>query len=84
MNTTNVHDAKTHLSKLLEQVANGDEIVISNRGTPVAKLIPYKSEPRKLGLLADKYFEADDCWQHDNDVAALFNNPSAFPNSKES
>ena len=84
MHATNIHDAKTHLSKLLEQVANGDEIIISNRGTPVAKLIPYKAEPRKLGLLANAYFETDDCWQPDSDIASSFNDSPAFPNSKES
>ena len=84
MHTTNVHDAKTHLSKLLKQVASGDEIIISNRGTPVAKLIPYKAESRKLGLLAHSHFETDDCWEPDSDVIASFNNPAAFPNRKES
>ena len=84
MHTTNIHDAKTHLSKLLKQVASGDEIIISNRGTPVAKLIPYKAEPRKLGLLANTHFETDDCWQPDSDVIAAFNNSPAFPSSKES
>jgi len=63
---TNIDDAKTHLSKLLEQVADGDEVVISKRGMPVAKLIPYKVEPRKLGLLANEYFETDDCWEPDS------------------
>jgi len=36
----NVHDAKTHLSKLLERVAMGEEIIISKAGEPVAKLSP--------------------------------------------
>ena len=84
MQTTNIHNAKTHLSKLLEQVANGNEIIISNRGTPVAKLVPYKAEPRKLGLLANAHFETDDCWHPDNDVIAAFDNSPTFPSSKES
>lgn len=37
----NVHEAKTHLSRLLERVARGEEIVIGKAGKPVAKLIPY-------------------------------------------
>jgi prevent-host-death family protein len=40
----NVHEAKTHLSKLLERVEAGEEIVIARNGTPVAKLV--KHEPR--------------------------------------
>lgn len=37
----NVHEAKTHLSRLLERVALGEEIVIGKAGKPVAKLVPY-------------------------------------------
>lgn len=37
----NVHDAKTHLSALLERVAAGEEIVIGKAGRPVARLVPY-------------------------------------------
>ena len=36
----NVHDAKTHFSKLLERVGRGEEIVIAKAGKPVARLIP--------------------------------------------
>lgn len=48
----NIHEAKTSLSKLLVRVAQGDEIIISKSGKPMAKLIPYKKpklEKRKLG-----------------------------------
>jgi prevent-host-death family protein len=38
--SVNVHEAKTHLSKLLERVARGEEIVIAKAGRPVAKLVP--------------------------------------------
>lgn len=37
----NVHEAKTHFSRLLERVANGEEVVIGKAGKPVAKLVPY-------------------------------------------
>jgi prevent-host-death family protein len=36
----NIHDAKTHLSKIIERVEHGEEIVISRAGHPVAKVIP--------------------------------------------
>jgi prevent-host-death family protein len=38
--TVNVHEAKTHLSRLLKRVASGEEIVIARGGTPVAALVP--------------------------------------------
>ena len=37
--TVNVHDAKTHLSKLLADVEAGDEVIIARRGKPVARLV---------------------------------------------
>jgi prevent-host-death family protein len=48
----NMHEAKTHLSRLVERVEGGDEIVISRAGKPAAKLVPVtraKPGPRKLG-----------------------------------
>jgi prevent-host-death family protein len=51
MAPVNIHDAKTHLSRLIEQVEAGQEIVIARAGRPVARLVPYRarSEPRKPG-----------------------------------
>jgi prevent-host-death family protein len=42
MQPINIHEAKTHLSRLVERVAAGEEIVIGRAGKPVAKLIPYR------------------------------------------
>jgi prevent-host-death family protein len=42
MRTINVCEAKTHLSRLLDAVATGEEIVITRAGKPLAKLIPYQ------------------------------------------
>lgn len=44
MDTVNIHQAKTHLSQLLSRVELGEEIVIANRGVPVAKLVPIASK----------------------------------------
>lgn len=54
MTTVNIHDAKTHLSRLLEEVAAGAEVVIARAGKPIARLVPFEAEPRPklLGLLA--------------------------------
>jgi prevent-host-death family protein len=38
----NVHEAKTHLSRLLQRVAQGEEVVIARHGEPVARLVPYR------------------------------------------
>lgn len=40
--SVNIHEAKTHLSRLIERTARGEEIVIAKAGTPVAKLVPYR------------------------------------------
>jgi len=47
----NVHEAKTHLSKLLEQVAGGEDVIIAKAGVPVARLVPIglPRHERRLG-----------------------------------
>jgi prevent-host-death family protein len=42
MDPVNVHEAKTHFSKLLERVSHGEEVTISKAGRPVAKLVPVR------------------------------------------
>ncbi len=44
METVNIHEAKTHLSRLLERVANGEEIIIAKAGKPIASLVGYTEE----------------------------------------
>jgi prevent-host-death family protein len=58
----NVYAAKTHLSRLIDQVNAGEEIVITRHGRPVARLIPAGAAPpkRKLGTLKGKVWIADD------------------------
>lgn len=52
----NVHEAKTHLSRLLDRVAAGEEITIAKAGRPVAKLSGFQGRqlPRKPGSAKDK------------------------------
>ena len=54
--TVNIHEAKTHLSRLVAEVAAGDEIVIARAGKPVARLVPLAAAllPKTLGLLEGK------------------------------
>lgn len=62
MKTVNVHEAKTHLSKLLKQVEEGEEIVIANAGKPVAKLTRVSSAGQKriFGSEAGRFQVPDD------------------------
>lgn len=41
----NIHDAKTHFSKLIHQALNGDEIIIAKSGKPLVRLVPCSAEP---------------------------------------
>ncbi len=57
----NIHQAKTHLSRLLKRVAAGEEIVIASSGKPVAKLVPVAgSEARRPGSAAGLIALKDD------------------------
>ena len=62
MRMVNIHTAKTHLSRLVDEVAAGEEIVIAKAGKPVARLMPYapQREPRQPGLMKGKIWIADD------------------------
>jgi len=58
----NIHEAKTHLSRLLERVAAGEEIVIARAGKPVARLTAWRgiAAPRTPGALRGKIVIHDD------------------------
>ncbi|SBT08305.1 Antitoxin of toxin-antitoxin stability system [Candidatus Accumulibacter aalborgensis] len=63
MQSVNVHEAKTHLSKLLEQVQKGEEIVIARAGMPIARLIAYQPGVRKIappGAMAGEIWIGED------------------------
>jgi prevent-host-death family protein len=55
-----VHAAKTHLSRLLDEVANGEEIEITNRGRVVALLVPAKRRMPHYGFDAGRVWIAED------------------------
>ena len=58
----NIHEAKTHLSRLLERVAMGEEVIIAKAGRPVAKLVPLEGRPKKriLGSAKGEFTVPDD------------------------
>lgn len=62
----NIHEAKTHLSRLVERVEAGEEITLARAGRPVARLVPYRArrEPRRPGL-----------WKGQVSIGADFDDP---------
>ena len=60
--TVNIYEAKTNLSRLVEQVAAGEEIVIAKAGKPVARLAPLRDSkgPRKAGCLEGRFHVSED------------------------
>jgi prevent-host-death family protein len=53
MRVVNVHEAKTHLSRLLDDVQAGEEIVLAKAGRPYARLVPIEPRHRELGFLPE-------------------------------
>jgi prevent-host-death family protein len=72
----NVHEAKTQLSRILERVERGEEVVISRAGTPVAKVVPLAGTRRRpgRGMLRGRIgLSADwDCDQTNESIAVDF------------
>ena len=58
----NIHEAKTHLSRLIERVEAGEEITLARAGRPVARIVPIKRarEPRPLGFWKGRVRIGDD------------------------
>jgi prevent-host-death family protein len=77
MTIVNVHEAKTNLSRLIEQALRGEEVVIARNGVPAVKLVQVEPETkkpkRKPGQLAGLFVEIDpDWWKPDDELADLF------------
>ncbi len=77
MKQVNVHEAKTQLSRLLEEVEAGERIVIARAGEPVAVLTPYKTavRGRRLGLFAGEATLQPDFDALPADITAAFGEP---------
>ena len=76
MQTVSLFDAKTHLSRLVDQIASGaeTEIVISRNGKPVARVVPIESDAsRRIGLAKGEFKVPDDIDRQNAEVAAIFN-----------
>ena len=64
METINIHEAKTHLSRLVEKAARGEPFIIAKAGKPMVKVIPFdqppESEQRRLGFMVGQISVPDD------------------------
>ena len=74
MSLHNMHEAKSQLSKLIEQAEHGEEVIIAKAGKPVAKLIPYQKsvEQRKGGQWKGKIKIKSDFDKLPKDIEAAF------------
>jgi prevent-host-death family protein len=78
MDQVNVYEAKTHLSRLLDRVEAGEEIIIGRSGRPVAMLVPYrtKRKRREPGSLRGQIWIAEDFDELPEDLLAAFEGES--------
>jgi prevent-host-death family protein len=71
-----MHDAKTHLSRLVERAEAGEDVVIQRNGKPVVRLVPIVEEPRSLasvrGVWRGRVHMADDFDELPEDIAEAF------------
>ncbi|WP_312676302.1 type II toxin-antitoxin system Phd/YefM family antitoxin [Microbacterium sp.] len=76
-----VHEAKTHLSRLLHEVESGAEVQINRGTTPIARILPLEQPPRKrqLGTLKGRIRMTDDFNEVDEDTIDLFENGETLP-----
>jgi prevent-host-death family protein len=75
MLTVNIHEAKTHLSKLVDRAASGETVVIARAGKPLVRVsaLDAPAEPRRLGFLAGEIEVPDDFDDMGaEEIAALF------------
>lgn len=74
MHITNIHEAKSHLSKLVDRVFHGEEVIICKAGKPMARLIKYQQDdqPRKPGYWKGKVKIAEDFDELPEHLAAAF------------
>ena len=70
--SVNIHEAKTHLSRLLEQVAAGERVVISKAGTPVADLVPHQAATVTFGGLKGEIAYDDRAFDVDPEIQRMF------------
>ena len=70
----NIHEAKTHLSRLVQRAAEGEDIVIGRAGVPLVRMVPFRPSraPRVPGAWKGRVRIADDFEELPDEVAAAF------------
>ncbi|MFV1979941.1 MAG: type II toxin-antitoxin system Phd/YefM family antitoxin [Rhodothermia bacterium] len=81
MTTINIHEAKTHLSRIIERVSQGESVIIGKAGKPVAVLSPYvaSDKPRRAGSMKGRIQISDDFDADDDLIADLFEGIAGKP-----
>ena len=82
MKTLNLYEARANLSRLVDEAANGESIVIAKDGKPLAALVPVAAvakAPFKFGTLKGKIHMADDTPETDTEIERLFTEGEIFP-----
>jgi prevent-host-death family protein len=74
MEITNIHEAKSQLSKLIDRALSGEEVIIAKAGTPVVRLVPIRPDesPRRGGQWKGRVRVAEDFDVLPDDIAAAF------------
>jgi prevent-host-death family protein len=74
MGQVNIHEAKTHFSKLLARVSKGEEIIIARNGKPIARLSPVNPKPSKRpwGIFEGQIWMAPDFDETPQEIIDLF------------
>ena len=75
--TINIHEAKTHFSRLIERAENGETLIISRAGKPVARIVPLESAPakakRRIGFMEGEISVPDDFDRmFEDEIAEMF------------
>ncbi len=82
MQTVNIHEAKTHLSRLIERAARGEAFIIAKAGKPMVRVVPVdmpdETLARRVGFLQGKIcVPADFDRMNDEDIEAMFDGTAA-------
>jgi len=84
METVNIHEAKTHLSRLMEKVSKGESFIIAKAGKPIGKLVPLdeaeKPKKRRIGFMDGQFTVPDDfdTTMADEIEEMFYGNPDKF------
>lgn len=78
MQVVNIHEAKTHLSRLIEQASHGESFIIAKAGKPMVRVVPIEAEPvhkpQRLGFMKGRMRVPDDFdTMYSDEIARMFN-----------